>query len=76
MTEYIFFVDKMASALMSRRPISIAAAEQQFDLLFDEYLKDDFDLELQGLVMVSENGPESRVDRLESGSAGIFNIFS
>ncbi len=76
MTEYIFFVDKMASALMSRRPISIAAAEQQFDLLFDEYLKDDFDLELQGLVMVSESGPELRVDRLESGSAGIFNIFS
>jgi hypothetical protein len=68
----------MASALMPRRSISVAAAEQQFDLLFDEYLKDDFDLKPQGLVMVSESTPEISVsrDRLESGSAGIFNIFS
>jgi hypothetical protein len=52
----------MASRFVSK--ISKEEAEQQFDLLFDEFFKD------ENAFLVNQGR-----DRLESGSAGIFTLY-
>ena len=54
----------MASKLI-HRPISVEKAEQQFDLLFDEYFKD----EPYGKTLRSQ-GFKNTGNVLESGTAG------
>lgn len=63
----------MAGVVIYRRPISVEEAEQQFDLLFDEYFKDDFGFHAQGLCFASGSRSEREEDFkviLDGGSPG------
>jgi hypothetical protein len=67
----------MAGVVIYRRPISVEEAEQQFDLLFDEYFKDDFGFHAQGLCFASGSRSEQEEDFkviLDGGSPGMRSL--
>ena len=64
----------MAGVVIYRRPISVEEAQQQFDLLFDEYFKDDFGFHAQGLCFASGSRSEREEVILDGGSPGMRSL--